>query len=148
MVYLGNIGKLSNLVTHLRGLKNKQVKVLIGGNGEYKDRLLELVNSESNFAYEEVPNGSEIEFITQAKFGFLPVNSKIGNFSIPSKAIAYLMAGKPIITNLPNENDLVKILVKYSCIIRFNESILINKAFTVTICFEDGLLETNSLMNL
>lgn len=120
-VYLGNMGELSgvkDLVSPF--VKNKSISICFGGSGKYKNLIIENSKNYSNINFSEIDPGKEVSFLKKGRYAILPVADGIDNFSIPSKAIAYLGSGLPIISNLPSNNDLMKILKVYNCVIQLD----------------------------
>ena len=120
-VYLGNMGLLSGVKELVSSFVNENsISICFGGGGLYKNLVIEKSKNNSNINFTEVLKGKEISFLKKGRYAVLPAASGVENFSIPSKAIAYLGSGLPIVSNLPSNNDLMKILKIYNCVIQLN----------------------------
>jgi len=119
-MYLGNIGPVAGVDTILNSfskLEKEKSYLIIAGSGSSKDKcqLLARKLNITNLAFTEVPPGLKdvVELQSIADILLLPINPEAANSSMPSKLIAYMFSGKPVITSA-NEFSETAMAVKIS----------------------------------
>jgi glycosyltransferase involved in cell wall biosynthesis len=105
-MYLGNIGPVAGVETIISSfskLDNDNSYLIIAGSGSVKHKCKLLAQSLkiSNLTFLEVPleMKSVVELQSISDILLLPINPEAANSSIPSKLIAYMFSGKPVITS-------------------------------------------------
>ncbi|MCX6146536.1 MAG: glycosyltransferase [Candidatus Kapabacteria bacterium] len=115
LIYQGAILDGRGIIPTLKAIKdNNNYHFVIIGDGNFKQKLIEFVNSNNLFEkvtfVGEVPYSELISFTSSADIGiclFEPI-SKSYELSLPNKLFEYMMAGIPCIaTNLPAINELL-----------------------------------------
>ncbi len=105
-MYLGNIGPVAGvdkILTSFASLDQEGSFLIIAGSGTAREkcRLLALKLKIVNSAFIEVPSGLQhvagIQSIADVLL--LPISADAASSSIPSKLIAYMFSGKPVITS-------------------------------------------------
>ena len=105
-MYLGNIGPVAGvdkILASFSKIENGTSFLIIAGSGTARDkcRLLAQKLRIANIVFIEVPPGlnhvAELQSISDVLL--LPVSPDAANSSIPSKLIAYMLSGKPVITS-------------------------------------------------
>jgi glycosyltransferase involved in cell wall biosynthesis len=118
-MYLGNIGPLANLSYIIKVFSNTNInsQLIIAGSGSDKENCKNLVQKlkVNNIHFLDVPDGKVFEIQSWADCLLLPMQSGAGNFSIPSKLIAYLFSAKPILACIDLDSDISGILQSASC---------------------------------
>jgi glycosyltransferase involved in cell wall biosynthesis len=130
-MYLGNIGPVAGVDTILNSfsqLNNDKLYLIIAGSGSAKDKcqLLARKLKIANLAFIEVQPGLKpvVELQSISDIMLLPINPQAASSSIPSKLIAYMFSGKPIITsaNVHSETALAIKTSKSGWITRTNNT--------------------------
>ena len=107
-LYLGNIGPVAGIDKIILDFKNKSlpapIRIIIAGSGSSKQYCINLVHKFGlNHIFEFVDIGidklSVVELQYIANIFLLPINKGLSSSSIPSKLIAYMFSGKPILTS-------------------------------------------------
>jgi glycosyltransferase involved in cell wall biosynthesis len=116
-VYAGNLGVAQNLYTFLDLANSHAFKInaviLFVGNGSESPNLMKyaVTNKIDNvFFVDEVPSKEISSLISKCDVGIisLDVMHKIDN--IPGKFLQYLQCGKPVLSKVNPNNDLIKIV--------------------------------------
>jgi glycosyltransferase involved in cell wall biosynthesis len=131
-MYLGNIGPVAGVETILYSfskLKNNNKSYLIiagSGSGKARCQVLAKRLNLTNLVFLEVPSGLKpvVELQSISDILLLPINPEAAISSIPSKLIAYMLSGKPIITSATPVSETALAIKSSSCgwITRTNET--------------------------
>jgi len=121
IVFAGNIGKaqgFDNIIRAVTLLKDLPVKVIVLGDGRYKETALSLIKEnglESHFSFlGSFPSKEMPIFFSHADALLVSLKkNKIFSLTIPAKIQSYLACGKPIIASLDGEG--AKIIVEAKC---------------------------------
>jgi glycosyltransferase involved in cell wall biosynthesis len=121
-MFLGNIGPVAGVETIIKAfgeLHNKNSAMIIAGSGTNKERcrLLAEKIKISNIHFLEVPLGLTpvIELQSISDILMLPILPEAANSSIPSKLIAYMFSGKPIITSANVLSETASAIIASKC---------------------------------
>lgn len=105
-MFLGNIGPVAGIEIIIKAfsqLNNADCILLIAGSGTQKDKCTALAKelSADNVLFTGVPIGLSpvVELQSIADILLLPIDPEAAHSSIPSKLIAYMFSGKPVITS-------------------------------------------------
>lgn len=129
-MYLGNIGPvagLENVISAYAGLKNNNSTLVIAGSGTYKAKCQAMAEQLqlTNVFFVDVPQGliSVVEIQSISDILLLPIHPEAANSSIPSKLIAYMFSGKPVITSANEMSETANAVQKSNCgwVIQSNE---------------------------
>ena len=119
-MYLGNIGPVAGvefLIESfvLSGLFNS--RLVIAGNGSRKSSCILLAKKFPNEKIEfwDVPSGAVQQIQNEADVMLLPVRTGGSASSIPSKLIAYMFSGKPIIASIDENSDTAECIKEAKC---------------------------------
>ncbi len=121
-MYLGNIGPVAGIETIINSFaelnKNNSV-LIIAGSGSYKERCQLLVNklNNSNIFFLDVPPGLKpvVELQSISDILLLPILPDAAHSSIPSKLIAYMFSGKPVITSANINSETATAIKESGC---------------------------------
>lgn len=111
VVYGGNIGVaagVEQLVEAFSRIEDPHVHLLIAGEGSRADTVARLAAS-SDRVHVLRPWGDE-SVMAAADILALPTSGDQSAFSVPSKLIAYLLAGRPVIAIAPPQSEVARIL--------------------------------------
>ncbi len=121
-MYLGNIGPVAGVETIISAfaeLNNRNCALVIAGSGTNKERcrLIAEKITLSTILFLEVPLGLTpvVELQSIANVLMLPILHGAANSSIPSKLIAYMFSGKPIITSADNWSETASAIIESKC---------------------------------
>jgi glycosyltransferase involved in cell wall biosynthesis len=121
-MYLGNIGPVAGVETIIkafRELGTDDTALVIAGSGTYKQRCVELAEklNVANIHFREVPAGLKpvVELQSISDVLLLPILPDAANSSIPSKLIAYMFSGKPIISSAGPLSETASAINKSDC---------------------------------
>jgi colanic acid biosynthesis glycosyl transferase WcaI len=102
-LHAGNIGRkqgLDNLLDAARLLSDRQVRVVIAGEGNDRERLAQRARALrlENVAFLPLQPAGQFESMLQAADALL-LNQRgsVADFALPSKLSAYLLAGRPVV---------------------------------------------------
>jgi glycosyltransferase involved in cell wall biosynthesis len=109
-MYLGNIGPVANVgllidAFIIAGLKRS--RLVIAGSGSMKSAAMKKAEAwpEAMIEFWEVPGGEVDKIQSKADVMLLPLNKDAASSSVPSKLIAYMFSGKPIIASVDENSD-------------------------------------------
>lgn len=121
-MYLGNIGPVAGveiIIKAFYNLNNDSTILLIAGSGSQKDKCIMIVDEMKikNIHFIEVPTGltSVVELQSLSDIMLLPILSNAAHSSIPSKLIAYMFSGKPIISSADNLSETANAILDSEC---------------------------------
>lgn len=121
-MYLGNIGPVAGVETIINAfalLNNMNSAMVVAGSGTHKDKCRLLVEKFEihNIVFIEVPLGLApvVELQSISDIMLLPINTDAANSSIPSKLIAYMFSGKPVITSANPLSETAKAIKESDC---------------------------------
>lgn len=105
ILYTGTLDEkygILNLINSIKYLENKNLELWICGEGNSKDKILEIVKKEGRIKYKGLLSVKEVKII-QRKATLL-VNPRCGKeeytkYSFPSKTLEYMLSGTPILMN-------------------------------------------------
>ena len=121
-MYLGNIGPVAGVDTIINAfakLDNENLFLIIAGAGSSRDKCQALVKKLDIdcVAFISVPSGlknvAELQSISDILL--LPLDPEAANSSVPSKLIAYMFSGKPVITSASEESETAKAIRVSGC---------------------------------
>lgn len=109
-MYLGNIGPVAGVDFLIRSFAEADIAnsvLIIAGSGQDKENcmLLAEVFPESDIRFWDVPSGEVPAVQKVADVMLLPVKTGAALSSIPSKLIAYMFSGKPVIACVDKNSD-------------------------------------------
>jgi glycosyltransferase involved in cell wall biosynthesis len=121
-MYLGNIGPVAGVETILESfskLDDDGSFLIIAGSGSAKEKCQRLARrlGTENLSFIEVPKGLKpvVELQSIADVLLLPINPQAAISSIPSKLIAYMFSGKPVITSANGSSESASAIRKSGC---------------------------------
>lgn len=121
-MYLGNIGPVAGVEIIINAFAKLHINdstLVIAGCGSYKERCRLLADKLkiSNIFFLEVPPGlqSVVELQSISDVLLLPIMPDAANSSIPSKLIAYMFSGKPIITSANIQSETASAIKESGC---------------------------------
>ena len=125
IIYAGNIGRFQGLETAIYEMSkirnNKDIELLIMGNGVQKNKLVKLSKDlQANIRFIPYQNYEVAQnYIRNADLGLISLSNGVYKYAYPSKTMAYLQEGKPIIAIVEKESEIGKniILEKYGYVI-------------------------------
>jgi len=130
-MYLGNIGPVAGVETILDSfalLGDSNTFLIIAGSGSAREKcytMAQKLNLET-VAFIDVPSGLQpvVELQGIADVLLLPIHPEAANSSIPSKLIAYMFSGKPVITSANMLSETASAIKESGCgwIIKSNGS--------------------------
>jgi glycosyltransferase involved in cell wall biosynthesis len=121
-MYLGNIGSVAGVETIINAFAELNIDnsaLIVAGSGSHKEkcRLLAERLKISNIFFMEVPPGlkpvAELQSISDILM--LPILPEAANSSIPSKLIAYMFSGKPVITSANSFSETASAIKESGC---------------------------------
>ena len=121
IVFAGNIGEAQSFITIIEAINNIKelpVKVIVLGDGRYKETALSLIKEkglESYFVFlGSFPPTEMPKFFSHADALLVSLKKdKIFSMTIPAKTQSYLACGKPIIASIDGEG--AKIIIDAKC---------------------------------
>lgn len=119
-MYLGNIGPVAGLPFVIQAFAKaalNDAQLIIAGSGSSKNSCMRMAENypEYSISFIEVPDGEVPALQSKAHVMLLPLKSKTGNTSIPSKLPAYMFSARPIIALADYGTDVQKIISKSDC---------------------------------
>jgi len=114
VIYAGNIGRFQGLETIVDAMglvaERKDIELIVMGNGVAKSSLIERVQSnKSNVRFFEYqPVGVAKRAIRQADIGLVTLVPEMYKYAYPSKTMAYVEQGRPIVAVVETESELSK----------------------------------------
>lgn len=119
-MYLGNIGPVAGCDMLIDSFVKSAVsksRLVIAGNGTKRDELSGYVKDKgfSNIEFWDVPEGKVQEIQSKSDFLVLPIRKGAAKYSVPSKLIAYMRAGRPIIAIADEESDTCEMIKEAGC---------------------------------
>jgi glycosyltransferase involved in cell wall biosynthesis len=131
VIYAGNIGRfqgLENSIYSMSKIKNhKDIELIIMGEGIRKEYLIQLAKElKSNVKLIPYQNYELAQkYIEQADLGLISLSSGVYKYAYPSKTMAYLEQGKPIIAMVEEKSEIAKEIVKggYGYVLSNKESL-------------------------
>lgn len=114
LIYSGNMGRFQGLDTLVRAMGliayRKDIELIMMGDGVAKPGLIALqrqLNANIRF-YDYQPIGVAKEAIRRADIGVVMLIPDMYKYAYPSKTMAYLEQGRPIIAVIEEESELAK----------------------------------------
>ena len=121
-MYLGNIGPVAGLekvIEEFGLLDSTKYVLVIAGSGSFKEKCILLVDklNLTNVLFTSVPPGlqSVVELQSIADVLLLPISPMAAGSSVPSKLIAYLFSGKPVISSAEMGSDTGRVILESKC---------------------------------
>lgn len=120
-MYFGNIGPLAGVETVLHafgkgGFHNCQL--IIAGEGSQKKNCLEIVQREGmkNVLFISEPDANKVGMVQSvADVLILPMKAGPGSTSVPSKLMAYMLSGKPVLASVDRDSEVADEVCKADC---------------------------------
>jgi glycosyltransferase involved in cell wall biosynthesis len=116
IIFAGNLGRfqaLENIIDAMALLKNRQdIKLILVGEGSAKTELVsKLKKIKANVdVYDRQPVHIVKDMIKKADIGLVSLSSNVYKYGYPGKIMTYLEQGKPIITIIEKESEIVKLM--------------------------------------
>lgn len=121
-LYLGNIGPtagIDELILASREILDLNRVLIIAGSGTEKEKCQELVKKLNikNVQFIDIPTGIDavVDLQSIADVLMLPIIQGADFSSIPSKLIAYMFSGKPIISSASSDSATGKAILQSKC---------------------------------
>ena len=121
LLYAGNIGIMQQLDPILDAaykLKGKPLHFVFIGEGEKKSQLLERATLEGLVNVHFLPYQPEEQFaqiVRESDACFVTLHPGLDSYSAPSRAYTFLSAGTAVITIMPNDSELAKLITSEKC---------------------------------
>ena len=112
IIYTGTLALKHNpqIITNIAA-KNKNIEILVIGTGTGFQQLEKMKNIPSNIKLLPLQPFEKMNHILNSADALLAIlNEEASKFSVPSKILNYLCAGKPIILSAPKDNLSTKII--------------------------------------
>ena len=116
IIFAGNLGRfqaLDKVIDAMVLLKNKKdIKLILVGEGSVKtDLAYKIKKTKANvYIFDRQPVHIVKDMIKNADFGLVSLNSNVYKYGYPGKIMTYLEQGKPLITVLEKESEIVKLM--------------------------------------
>lgn len=116
IVYAGNIGRFQGLEMMVSAMgrisHRKDIQLIMIGEGVIKNTLIEMqVETNANIQFLNYqPIAAVKEIIRQSDIGLVSLIPGMYKYAYPSKTMAYLEQGKPILALIEAESELVKMM--------------------------------------
>lgn len=121
-MYLGNIGPVAGVETLINAFNNlneDSAILIIAGSGSHKDKCKMIADDVKikNIHFIDVPQGliPVVELQSLSDVMLLPINTNAAHSSIPSKLIAYMFSGKPIISSADHMSETANAILDSEC---------------------------------
>lgn len=121
-LYLGNIGPIAGLEGVIRDfarIDETEICLVIAGSGTSKGSCVSLTNSLhlQNVYFVDIPTGMEsvVDLQSIADVLLLPIHPEASSSSIPSKLIAYLFSGKPVLSSAKSDSTTGLAIMENNC---------------------------------
>lgn len=121
-MFLGNIGPVAGVEIIIKAfsqLNNPDCMLVIAGSGTQKEKCIALSKElgADNILFTGVPNGLSpvVEMQSISDILLLPIDPEAAHSSIPSKLIAYMFSGKPVITSAHVKSETAKAIKESEC---------------------------------
>lgn len=117
-LYLGNIGPLANLNLILKEFESVNLKdseFIVAGSGSEKAELQRTFSHNKSIVFCEVRDGEVMNNLGKADILVLPIDMRLKLSSLPSKMIAYLFSGKPILAICNEDSVTAKLIQDIDC---------------------------------
>ena len=118
VIYAGNIGRfqgLENAIYSMSKIRNhKDIELIIMGEGVRKEYLINIAEElKSNVKFIPYQNFELAKkYIKQADLGLISLSSGVYKYAYPSKTMAYLEQGKPIIAIVEEKSEIAKEIIE------------------------------------
>ena len=153
--YAGNIGLLQNVETIVKAAeiishKNKQIKVVIIGDGSWKstlDKILAEGEHDNIFCFPMQPTESIAYVYSLGDIGIVSLKSDITRIALPSKTWDILSAGRPAICEIDHYSCLCKIIKEEKCGFCITPGDAEGMANAILKMFDDGNYRLNAGIN-
>lgn len=147
-MYLGNIGPVAGVDFLIRSFSEAHFRgalLAIAGSGSRKKECVKLAESlkDANIKFWNVPSGKVTETLKKADVLILPTKKGAAMSSIPSKLMAYMFSGKPIIACVDTASDTAYSVKQANCgwIIPSENSELLTKAMKTAAAMPESKLQ-------
>lgn len=118
VIYAGNIGRFQGLeipIFSMSKIRNHEdIELIIMGEGVRKDYLIKMAKRlKSNvkfIPYQEYETAQN--YIKYADLGMISLSNDVYKYAYPSKTMAYLRQGKPIVAFVEEESEIAKEIIK------------------------------------
>ena len=116
IIFAGNLGRfqaLENIIDAMALLKNRQdIKLILVGEGSAKMELVsKLKKIKANVVvHDRQPVHIVKDMIKKADIGLVSLSSNVYKYGYPGKIMTYLEQGKPIISVIEKESEIVKLM--------------------------------------
>ena len=116
IIFAGNLGRfqaLENVIDAMALLKaRKDIKLILVGDGSIKtDLALKIKKTNANVEiFDRQPVNVVKDMIKNADIGLVSLNSNVYKYGYPGKIMTYLELGKPIISVIEKESEIVRIM--------------------------------------
>lgn len=117
LIYAGNVGRFQGLETLIEAMgmlvQDSGIELVILGEGVVKNYLVQRVNAlKANVRFIDYqPSSIAKQFIRRADLGLVMLSPEVYKYAYPSKTMAYLEQGTPIIALVESESELAKVLL-------------------------------------
>jgi len=121
LVYGGNVGRaagVENLIEAMKLLKNEKIKLLVAGEGAQLDvcRTLAVTMGSNKVMFHSPWKESDTALVLgAADLLVLPTKGMQSLTSVPSKALSYMLSGRPILAIAVPGSDLEQLIVDSGC---------------------------------
>ena len=135
VIFAGNLGRFQGLETTIRAFallnKYKNIQLTLLGNGSEREKLLNLsskLNANVKFI-DHVSYDTAKAIIHASDIGLVSLLSNMYKYAYPSKTMAYLEQGIPIIAMVEEESELAIKMKKfgYGFVTPINDSLMLSK---------------------
>ena len=119
-MYMGNIGSVAGVDHLIRSFVSSDIKgaeLIIAGCGPAKEKCRKLaqMTENKNISFLDVPEGETASVQKIADVMLLPVRQGAAMSSIPSKLLAYMFSGKPVLACIDAKSDTAKAIEESGC---------------------------------
>lgn len=96
-------------------LENAELHVMGGGNAKEYCQQLAKERGGNNVFFNPIPEGKVPEAQSKGDIMVLALKAGTGKLGIPSKMVAYMLSGKPVIASVETDSDTAEIIKKGDC---------------------------------
>jgi glycosyltransferase involved in cell wall biosynthesis len=121
LIYAGNIGRFQGLETLIEAMgmlgQSSDIELVLLGEGVIKNKLIQRVkvlNANVRFIDYQSSDIAK-QFIRRADLGIVILSPEVYKFAYPSKTMAYLEQGTPVIALVESESELAKVILTDGC---------------------------------
>jgi glycosyltransferase involved in cell wall biosynthesis len=121
IIFAGNLGRFQSLDKVIDAMiylkEKKNIKLVLVGDGAVKKELISKVHAtKANVKFfDHQPANVVKKMISKVDIGLVSLSKNIYKYGYPGKIMTYLEQGKPIISVLEKESEIVKLMEQNNC---------------------------------